>query len=198
MMIIISIIVVAIIHFLWIVIVDAVDLSFGPETTDDSISLSEENTKAIKERSQKTHCKVFCKEGLTGRCYWETELGGRGQSEISVGLTTKDVGTGTKCWSLQSILFGNNFYAQYFNIEDPCKRKPIEMESPPFERLGVFLDWSAGTVSFYSADPENGPQSLLYAFHTTFTEPLYPFFKIQGPHSSVSLCCKCNNSNVHP
>lgn len=172
------------------------NLSFDPETTDKNISLSDGNTKAIPVPadglplgSRKKHGKALCKEGLTGRCYWETKLSGKDQSEISVGLMTKhEVGTEKKCWSLQSTKFCNSFYAQYFNIMDPCKRRPVEIESPPFERLGVFLDWSAGTVSFYSADPDNGPQTLLYAFHTTFKEPLYPFFKIKGQHSSVSLC----------
>ncbi|XP_076148317.1 NACHT, LRR and PYD domains-containing protein 3-like isoform X2 [Alosa pseudoharengus] len=167
----------------------AVCLSFDPEATDHSISLSDGDTKAIQgPHSQKKYGTARCRAGLTDRCYWETELTGEAQSEISVGLTTKGEGGTEKCWSLKSSAIGGSFYAQYFSIMDPLKRRPIEIESLQFKRLGVFLDWSAGTVSFYTADPVDGPRSLLYTFHATFTEPLYPFFKIQGSQSSVSLC----------
>ncbi|XP_062380975.1 NLR family CARD domain-containing protein 3-like [Sardina pilchardus] len=164
----------------------AVCLSFDPEATDDSISLSDGDTKAIQGGKCGT---AHCRAGLRDRCYWETELTREAQAEISVGLMTKGEKGTEKHWSLKcTAIGGDSFYAEYFSIMDSIKQRSIEIESPLFKRLGVFLDWSAGTVSFYTADPLNGPQTLLYTFHITFTEPLYPFFKIQGPQSSVSLC----------
>ncbi|KAJ8377658.1 hypothetical protein AAFF_G00255030 [Aldrovandia affinis] len=42
------------------------------------------------------------------------------------------------------------------------------------ELVGVYLDWPAGTLSFYSISSDR--LTHLHTFHTTFTEPLYPGF----------------------
>ncbi len=51
-------------------------------------------------------------------------------------------------------------------------------------RIGVFVDHSAGTLSFYSVSVT---MSLIHTVQTTFTQPLYPGF-IVGSGSSVKLC----------
>ncbi|XP_071246161.1 uncharacterized protein [Salvelinus alpinus] len=57
--------------------------------------------------------------------------------------------------------------------------------SPPRTRVGVFLDWPTSTLSFYKV--YSGRMTHLYTFQTIFTEPLYPTFGLQHPHTSVSL-----------
>ncbi|XP_038842477.1 uncharacterized protein LOC120041685 [Salvelinus namaycush] len=57
--------------------------------------------------------------------------------------------------------------------------------STPRPRVGVFLDWPTGTLSFYKV--YCGLMTHLYTFQTIFTEPLYPTFGLQHPHTSVSL-----------
>ncbi|KAJ8362293.1 hypothetical protein AAFF_G00384680 [Aldrovandia affinis] len=52
--------------------------------------------------------------------------------------------------------------------------------------VGVFLDWPAGTLSFYSVSSDT--LTHLHTFHTTFTEPLYPGFGLDFVDTSVSLC----------
>ncbi|KAJ8362440.1 hypothetical protein AAFF_G00374100 [Aldrovandia affinis] len=57
---------------------------------------------------------------------------------------------------------------------------------PPPRRVGVFLDWPAGTLSFYSVSSDT--LTRLHTFHSTFTEPLYPGFGLVTVGTSVSLC----------
>ncbi|XP_041822491.1 NLR family CARD domain-containing protein 3-like isoform X3 [Chelmon rostratus] len=56
-------------------------------------------------------------------------------------------------------------------------------------RVGVYVDYPAGTLSFYSVSSDT--LILLHTFSTTFTEPLYPGFRLWSGSrsgSSVSLC----------
>ncbi|MGL5902995.1 MAG: SPRY domain-containing protein, partial [Cetobacterium sp.] len=50
-------------------------------------------------------------------------------------------------------------------------------------RVGVYVDVSAGTLSFYSV---SDTLTHLHTFNTTFTEPLYAGFKVY-PDSPVFL-----------
>uniref|UniRef100_A0A673HQ02 B30.2/SPRY domain-containing protein n=1 Tax=Sinocyclocheilus rhinocerous TaxID=307959 RepID=A0A673HQ02_9TELE len=58
---------------------------------------------------------------------------------------------------------------------------PVESIS---SRIGVFVDHSAGTLSFYSV---SDTMSLIHTVQTTFTQPLYPGFLVSRG-SSVKLC----------
>ncbi|ROL51156.1 Tripartite motif-containing protein 16 [Anabarilius grahami] len=49
----------------------------------------------------------------------------------------------------------------------------------------VFVDHSAGTLSFYSV---SDTMSLIHTVQTTFTQPLYPGFRLCFSGSSVKLC----------
>ncbi|XP_018588606.1 E3 ubiquitin/ISG15 ligase TRIM25-like isoform X2 [Scleropages formosus] len=56
--------------------------------------------------------------------------------------------------------------------------------------IGVYLDHSAGTLSFYSVFEDT--MTLLHRVQTTFTEPLYPGFWMQGSRlneeCTIKLC----------
>ncbi|XP_068437314.1 uncharacterized protein [Clinocottus analis] len=57
-------------------------------------------------------------------------------------------------------------------------------EVPLCKKIGVFLDWEAGTLTYYGVTPEK--QFLIHTFHAKFTEPLFPCFWFQK--GSVTLC----------
>ncbi|XP_064817701.1 stonustoxin subunit beta-like [Oncorhynchus masou masou] len=174
----------------------ACDLTMDPNTVHRLLSLSEENRKVTWRREEqlypdhterfKDREQVLCGEGLTGRCYWEVEWSGRG---AVIGVTYKGIsrrGEGNDCvigfndrsWSLQCS--DNSYYARHND-----NLTTIAIPSSSSHRVGVYLDWPAGTLSFYRVSSDT--LTHLYTFHTTFTEPLYPGFRVWYD-SSVSLC----------
>ncbi|XP_067248557.1 tripartite motif-containing protein 16-like isoform X2 [Chanodichthys erythropterus] len=57
---------------------------------------------------------------------------------------------------------------------------------PSSRRIGVYVDHSAGTLSFYSVSGDT--MILIHTVQTTFTQPLYPGFGVYNVGSSVKLC----------
>ncbi|KAK0139084.1 Neoverrucotoxin subunit beta [Merluccius polli] len=136
---------------------------------------------------------VLCREGLTGRCYWEVERRGG----VAIGVTYRGItrrgegddsllGGNNKSWSLYCD--DDDDYSAWYNGSETAIRPP----PPVSTRVGVYLDRPAGTLSFYRVSPGVGGSSdtltLIYTFHTTFTqEDLIPGFGFSSG-SSVSLC----------
>ncbi|XP_052357229.1 NLR family CARD domain-containing protein 3-like, partial [Oncorhynchus keta] len=177
------------------------DLTLDLNTVNRLLSLSEENRKVTCRREEQPypdhperfeHCgQVLCREGLTGRCYWEVEWSGRG---ADIGVTYKGInrrggvkdcclGWNDKSWSLNC---SDNSYSAWHN-NNPTT---IDVPSSSSHRVGVYLDWPAGTLSFYRASSDT--LTHLITFTSTFTEPLYPGFRVYDDFgiwdSSVSLC----------
>lgn len=128
---------------------------------------------------------MLCREGLTGRCYWETEWSGR----VFIGVAYKRIrrkGDGHDSW------LGRNASSWALSCTKDSYRVLHEgtntaVSTPPSSnKVGVFLDWPAGTLSFYRIS--GGALSLLHTFHTTFTEPVYPGFHLGWVDSTVCLC----------
>ncbi|KAK6291287.1 hypothetical protein J4Q44_G00380530, partial [Coregonus suidteri] len=172
------------------------DLTLDLNTVNRFLSLSEENRKVTWRREvQPFHylpeifefCpQVLCREGVTGRCYWEVEWSGR-WADIGVaykGISRRGggndcvIGYNDKSWSL--ICSGNSYSACHNN-----KSTTIDVPSSSSHRVGVYLDWPAGTLSFYRVSSDT--LTHLITFHSTFTEPLYPGFRVYDVDSSVSL-----------
>lgn len=135
---------------------------------------------------------LMCRNGMTGRSYWEVEL--KGGVLISVNYRgIKRSGKKEDCmfgmndqsWTLEfSDIFG--FSAWHVNRETTI---------PPSDtnRIGVYLDFQAGNLSFYDASSET--LIHLHTFSTTFTEPVYPSFGL-WTGASVSLCSAATTKSV--
>ncbi|XP_034729682.1 NACHT, LRR and PYD domains-containing protein 3-like isoform X2 [Etheostoma cragini] len=128
------------------------------------------------------------KEGLKGRKYWEVEWEGKW---VGIGMTYKGIsrkGLGNDCvmgynamsWSLHCSGKGYRAYHNYGSTAVPV---PLNDDSGG---LAVYLDWEAGILSFYRVS-SGGSLTHLHTFKTTFTEPLYPIFRVWGEGSSVRL-----------
>uniref|UniRef100_A0A9J7X743 Tripartite motif-containing protein 16-like n=1 Tax=Cyprinus carpio carpio TaxID=630221 RepID=A0A9J7X743_CYPCA len=126
---------------------------------------------------------VLCREIVSGRCYWELEWSGG----VFISVSYKSIsrkGSGDECgfgsndqsWSLFCSPSSYSFI--HSNIETAL---PVESVS---SRIGVFVDHSAGTLSFYSV---SDTMSLIHKVQTTFTQPLYPGFYVDYG-SLVKLC----------
>ncbi|KAJ8246559.1 hypothetical protein GJAV_G00252760 [Gymnothorax javanicus] len=126
---------------------------------------------------------VLCREGLSGRCYWEAEWRGL---FVSIAVSYKEIsrkgghndcrlGRNNKSWAL----FCSPSHCSFLHNDEGT-----EIPVPSSSRIGVYLDHRAGTLSFYSV---SDTMTLLHRVQTTFTQPLYPGFRVYY-ESSVKLC----------
>ncbi|XP_060743671.1 tripartite motif-containing protein 16-like isoform X2 [Tachysurus vachellii] len=168
-------------------------LTLDPNTAHPELILSEKNRVVTWSETQQQYSdhperfvfwsQVLCKESVCGRCYWEVEWSG----DVFISVSYKEIsrkGRGDECgfgfnsqsWSLgcssSSVLFWHN------NIE-------TELQGPSSSRIGVYVDHSAGTLSFYSV---SDTMRLLHRVHTTFTQPLYAGVWMRSNKSSVRFC----------
>ncbi|XP_049335006.1 tripartite motif-containing protein 16-like isoform X3 [Astyanax mexicanus] len=161
-------------------------LTLDPNTVHQCVSLSENNrvVEISNKQSYSDHPErfdsygqVLSKESVSGRCYWEVEWSSIiGCVYISVsykGISRK--GSGNECW------FGGNnqsWSLQCFpSLSFWHNNTETEISAPPSSRIGVYVDHSAGTLSFYSV---SDTMTLLHTVHTTFTQPLYAGVRVGG------------------
>ncbi|XP_065118082.1 tripartite motif-containing protein 16-like [Paramisgurnus dabryanus] len=163
-----------------------------PNTANKHLCLSEGNrviTKIDTAQPYPDHpdrfdgySQVLCSESVSGRCYWEVEWSGR----VNISVSYKSIsrkGLGDECvfgyndqsWRLRCCGSSCSFW--HNNIETEL---PVVLRS---SRIGVYVDHSAGSLSFYSV---SDTMTLIHRVNTTFTKPLYPGFYICP--GSVKLC----------
>uniref|UniRef100_A0A671S3M3 NACHT, LRR and PYD domains-containing protein 12-like n=1 Tax=Sinocyclocheilus anshuiensis TaxID=1608454 RepID=A0A671S3M3_9TELE len=169
------------------------DLTMDPDTANTKLILSEENRKVTfvdedqpypdhPERfNKRPH--VLCRERLSGRCYWESEWSG--QADISVtykGICRK--GKGAEC------VFGFNDISwclicsdEPFALWSDYRHIDTRVTSGSCRKVGVYVDVSAGTLSFYSIS-DTHTLTHIYTFNTTFTETLYLNLQLKPRNAS--------------
>ncbi|XP_037312139.2 NACHT, LRR and PYD domains-containing protein 12-like [Pungitius pungitius] len=164
------------------------ELSLDPTTAGQNLSLSDNNlvTTLVKEKQPRAdHPERFdrwrqllCREGLTGRCYWEVQWKGR----VHIGVTYRGInrrGDGDDCcigWNDQSwSLFCT---AQSFTAWHNKEPEEVSVSPSDSNRMALYLDWPAGTVSFYLLPcfGSSVKRTHLHTFRCSFTGALYPAF----------------------
>ncbi|XP_074533255.1 NACHT, LRR and PYD domains-containing protein 12-like [Halichoeres trimaculatus] len=172
-------------------------LTLDLNTANRGLSLSKNNrkvTRVVEDQSYPDHPDRFdvwpqllCRDGLTGRCYWEVKW--KGWVRISVcyrGVRRKgnsnDCGFGLtdQSWSLSC--FGRGYSVWHNNIGIDF-HLPLSSVS---SRVAVYVDCPGGSLSFYRVSSDT--LIHLHTFRTTFTQPLYPGFGFRYSGSSVILC----------
>nr|XP_029517315.1 tripartite motif-containing protein 16-like isoform X2 [Oncorhynchus nerka] len=170
-------------------------LTLDPNTPQKSLSLSEGNRKVTVVKAvndpNPDHpdrftdwWQVLCREGLSGRCYWEVECY---HGTVSTAVTYKDIsrvgkvngsrfGYNDKSWGLE--FSGNGYTFRHNNVE-------TKVSGPQSSRVGVYLDHKVGILSFYSV---SDTMTLLHRVETTFTKPLYPGIWVGYVNNSAELC----------
>ncbi|XP_029904210.1 NLR family CARD domain-containing protein 3-like [Myripristis murdjan] len=169
------------------------ELKLDTNTAHRRLVLSDDNRKVTAVEKKKPYPdhperfdyweQILCSDGLTGRCYWEVEWEGwvyitvtyrgirrRGDSYDSA------LGYNENSWSLTCS--DGSFTAWHNN------RTTVIPAPSSSNRVAVYLDWPAGSLSFYSVSSDT--LIHLHTFSSTFTEPLYPGFWVSYG-SSVSL-----------
>ncbi|XP_044224134.1 tripartite motif-containing protein 16-like [Thunnus albacares] len=169
------------------------EITLDPNTANTCVLLSEGNRKAAltSPQSYSSHpdrftgyLQVMSRESLTGRCYWEVEWRGGG---VYVAVAYKNIrragrsdecgfGHNEKSWALDCYTDGYNFVFNSVStlVSDPCS-----------SRVGVYLDHSAGTLSFYSVSET---MTLLHRVQTTFTQPLYAGLWVYYIGTTAEFC----------
>ncbi|KAM9531099.1 tripartite motif-containing protein 16-like isoform 2-T2 [Salvelinus alpinus] len=165
-------------------------LTLDPNTAHTRLSLSEGNRKVTCTGQVQpypdhpdrftNYIQVLCREGLSGRCYWEVEWTGYVDTAVSykdISRTEDDgaFGHNNKSWSLQY------YRGDYCFIHNYVVTK---VSGPQSSRVGVYLDHKAGTLSFYSV---SDTMTLLHKVQTTFTQTIYPGFWLNGTAELVKL-----------
>ncbi|XP_037550562.1 protein NLRC3-like [Nematolebias whitei] len=165
------------------------ELTLDVNTADRNLSLSELNKRVVVVKEKQPYPdhpqrfdiwkQILCSESFTGRCYWEV----RWKGSVRIGVAYKRIkrkGDSEECcigWNDHSwSLFCTSHSVSVWHNNTLSRRIPVSALDS--DRIGVYLDWSAGTVSFYSFPGvvSSIKKDLLHTFQTTFTEPLYPAF----------------------
>ncbi|XP_053199599.1 NACHT, LRR and PYD domains-containing protein 12-like [Scomber japonicus] len=171
-------------------------LTLDPKTAHKNLRLSEGNRKVTRVKEEQSYpddperfdlCpQVLCKEGLNQRCYLEVEV----DEPFNIGVTYKTIsrkgdvndcklGQNDKSWSL--VGSDDGCYVMHNNkstsVGSLCSRS---------SRLGVYLDWPAGTLSFYRVSSDS--RTHLHTFKAEFSEPLYP--AVEFVTQSSALFCQ--------
>ncbi|XP_051781972.1 tripartite motif-containing protein 16-like [Erpetoichthys calabaricus] len=168
-------------------------LTLDINTANRDLRLSEEDKKVTCKRTKAKYpyhpdrfdyCpQVLCREALTGTCcYWEVKFTGHW---VRIGVTYK--GLSRKGLGREYSLGNNEQSWSLFCSHSQCfvshNRQRTIISAPYSPRIGVYLDWPAGSLSFYSV---SHTMTLLHRFNNSFTEPLYPGFWV-GPDCSVTV-----------
>uniref|UniRef100_A0A8C6WFI8 B30.2/SPRY domain-containing protein n=1 Tax=Neogobius melanostomus TaxID=47308 RepID=A0A8C6WFI8_9GOBI len=148
------------------------DITLDPNTADTRLSLSDGNRRVVhvSKQSYPNHpdrfsvLQVLSREELTGRCYWELEWSGYAYAAAAYKDTERNYyfGQTDKSWALRC---HNSGYSFYYN------KVQSNLSGPVGSRIGVYLDHSAGALSFYSVQGQT--MKLLQRVETEFTRPLH-------------------------
>ncbi|XP_078032434.1 NLR family CARD domain-containing protein 3-like isoform X2 [Epinephelus lanceolatus] len=177
------------------------ELTIDTNTVNREIKLSDNNRKVThveKDQSYPDHpdrfdgwAQLLCRTGLTGRCYWEVEWRGRVYISVSYrGIRRRGdrddclFGWNDQSWSL--ICYDGGYSVWHNSRGTSIPSSSSSSSSSSSGRVAVYVDCPAGTLSFFRVSSDT--LIHLHTFNTTFTEPLYPGFRLWSPGSSVSLC----------
>ncbi|XP_060890824.1 NLR family CARD domain-containing protein 3-like isoform X2 [Labrus mixtus] len=187
----------------------ACELELDTNTVNRKLKLSDSNRKVTRVEELQSYPdhpdrfdyypQLLCRTGLTGRCYLEVEW----RVKVYVSVSYRGIrrrGDSDECvfgyndqsWSL--FCYDGGYYVRHnkrrtyissSSPSSPSSSSSSSSSSPVSNRVAVYVDCPAGSLSFYRVSSDT--LIHLHTFNTTFTEPLYPGFGF-SPGSSVSLC----------
>ncbi|XP_063296800.1 tripartite motif-containing protein 14-like [Pelobates fuscus] len=123
----------------------------------------------------------------SGRHYWEVEGSESGGWAVGMAYPSiarkggqSGIGYNNKSWGL-----GTGYNNQYIVTHD-SKGIHLPPRSSSSRRLGIFLDYEAGRLSFYELCD---PIRHLHTFTATFTEPLHAIFRVYWDNTWLRIFC---------
>ncbi|XP_067417470.1 zinc finger protein RFP-like isoform X2 [Emydura macquarii macquarii] len=158
----------------------AVDVTLDPDTANPKLVLSVDRKRVRRGDTRQdlpdnperfdTYLEVLGAEGFTsGRCYWEVEVGDKPEWDLGVcreSVSRKGEDTLTTEGGYWALGLCNG---EYEACTSPATPLPVSVRP---SRVGIFLDYEAGEVSFYNVTD----RSQLFTFTDTFSGTLRPYF----------------------
>uniref|UniRef100_A0A8C8RNF7 E3 ubiquitin-protein ligase TRIM39-like n=1 Tax=Pelusios castaneus TaxID=367368 RepID=A0A8C8RNF7_9SAUR len=155
-------------------------VTLDPDTAHPNLVLSEDRKRArqghtcqdLPDNPERfdTYLEVLGAEGFTGgRRYWEVEVGNK--PEWDLGVCRDSVSRKGKI----TLTPGNGYWVmrlsngKYSACTAPLTPLPVSIKP---SRVGIFLDYEAGEVSFYNVTD----RSRVFTFTDTFSGTLRPYF----------------------
>ncbi|XP_037698142.1 butyrophilin subfamily 1 member A1-like isoform X2 [Choloepus didactylus] len=172
----------------------AANVTLDPDTAYFELVLSEDHRSVRRKNMQQDlpekpgrfildPCVLGHQAFSSGRHYWEIEVGDRTYWEL--GVCEENV---ERTWGItespQKGFWAVELYAnKYQALMSPRTLLPL---SKPPSRVGIFLDYEGGEVSFYSVTDK----SHIYTFpRASFSGPLRPFFCLWFYHPTPLTIC---------
>ncbi|XP_041867822.1 E3 ubiquitin-protein ligase TRIM21-like [Melanotaenia boesemani] len=183
---------------------DAIDVTLDPDTAHPHLILSDDgkqvylgderkNLPEKPERFSYCVCVLGRQSFSSGRFYFEVQV--KGKTEWDLGVARESINRKGEIalspqygfWSIW-LRNGNEYDA---NAGPPVR---LHLQSGP-EKVGVFVDYDEGLVSFYDVDAA----ALIFSFTgCCFTENLYPYFSPGpnhgGKNSAPLIICPVNQT----
>ncbi|XP_042255093.1 E3 ubiquitin-protein ligase TRIM21-like [Thunnus maccoyii] len=184
----------------------AVDVTLDPDTAHPKLILSDDG-KQVNHGDVKKNLPdnperfSFCANVLgkqsfsSGRFYFEVQV--KGKTDWDLGVARESINrkgdiilSPRKGYWTIALRNGNEYSA----CNDPPVR--LSLKSQP-QKVGVFVDYEEGLVSFYDVDAA----ALIYSFTgCSFTEKLYPYFSPRpnygGKNSAPLIICPVNQQFI--
>ncbi|XP_075768591.1 butyrophilin subfamily 1 member A1-like [Pelodiscus sinensis] len=170
----------------------AVDVTLDPDTAHPKLVLSEDRKRVRYGDTRQdlpnnperfdTYPELLGAEGFAGgRRYWEVEVGDK--TEWALGVCRESVSRkGESTYSP-----GNGYWVVWLRdggyeaLTSPSTLLPLSARP---SRVGVFLDYEAGEVSFYNVTD----RSHLFTFTGTFSGTLRPYFYTDYDAAPLTIC----------
>ncbi|XP_075768900.1 zinc finger protein RFP-like [Pelodiscus sinensis] len=171
----------------------AVDVTLDPDTAHPNLVLSEDR-KHVRlgdtrqdlpdtlERFDPCPCVLGAKGFTGGRHYWEVEVGDK--TDWDLGVCRESVSRKGKV----TLTTKQGYWAVWLRSGDKYTVStspwtPLPVSARP-SRVGVFLDYEAGEVSFYNVTD----RSHLFTFTGTFSGTLCPYFCPGYDETPLTIC----------
>ncbi|XP_058410682.1 butyrophilin subfamily 1 member A1-like [Diceros bicornis minor] len=173
-------------------------VTLDPGSAHPNLSLSPKKTSLTW---KDTHvdsgdtCSILGLEGITsGRCYWDVEVRNGDRSEWALGVCRGDVKR--KGWYRESPDKGFWVVGQFGKNYCACTISDTSLSLRQFpHRVGVFLDYNEGDVSFYNMSDG----SHIFSFpQASFSGTLFPYFMLKSGKMSLTICPTVGGSEGFP
>ncbi|XP_060947030.1 NLR family CARD domain-containing protein 3-like [Limanda limanda] len=171
------------------------DLTLDPISAHRNLRLSDGYRKVELVNEQQSYpddperfdffCQLLCRNGLSGRCYWEVAWSGQVDIAVTLrGIRRKGyreacrLGGNEQSWCLSC---SEHRYSVWHDNTETLVPLPAAAVS---HRVGVYVDCLAGVLSFYRVSLD--APIHLHTFNIKFRSLFYPGFRVW--FGSVSLC----------